>query len=178
MKISIKAFLESPILFIPPKKALRVLRLSHPKSRSFFHIPHGFHKGLFKIIFQIFQGLNFDPRNAWNILPLDRALLLLESERDLFRYPCSCPTDMAELEVESMPAAWSVMEDSATDPESLRCREGLELAWLELLSNDSPIRRVDCSEYSELSTSVNRSRWPLKSINLSILQFETKYFWK
>ena len=26
MKISIKAFLESPILFIPPKKALRVLR--------------------------------------------------------------------------------------------------------------------------------------------------------
>lgn len=59
---------------------------------------------------------------------LDRALLLLESERDLFRYPCSaCPTDMAEEEeVESMPVtepAWSVMEDSATDPESLRCRD-------------------------------------------------------
>ena len=133
MKISIKAFLESPafLVYTIPKKALRVLRLSHPKSGSFFHIPHGFlNKGLSKIIFQIFHGLNFDPRNAWNILPLDRALLLLESERDLFRYPCSCPTDMAELEVESRPvlAAWSVMEDSATDPESLRCREGLELA--------------------------------------------------
>ena len=100
-------------------------------------------------------------------LPLDRALLLLESERDLFRYPCSaCPTDMAEEEeVESMPVtepAWSVMEDSATDPESLRCRDLLLEAWLELLSKDSPIRRVDCSEYSELSTSVNRSRWPLQ----------------